>query len=232
MKDGKHTHRGTCQVCGAQQAVNNVTGYIAKHGYTVKHYGFFNGTCTGSDKQPLEVSRYVTDNTIAWLRERVALAADMRAVDLASGAVEPRWTKMGERNPRTFERARIACDKSELTTYDQDSQLRSAIYAAQQEARHARAHARDLTQLIADRHGKALTPVVRADKPKVAVGAVVKAYGKEATVVGIETRECRGCGPNLNGQHIPHAVLQYEGLQGRKTIYVPVRLIRTVIRGA
>lgn len=49
------THQGTCQICGRIHKVNNVTGLIATHGYTVD-YGYFNGACNGSDKLPLEVS--------------------------------------------------------------------------------------------------------------------------------------------------------------------------------
>lgn len=51
----KHTHKGTCQICGSIQAVNNGTGLIAKHGYT-KRWGFFSGTCRGSENLPLQVS--------------------------------------------------------------------------------------------------------------------------------------------------------------------------------
>jgi len=57
----KHTHKGTCQVCGNQQAHR---GTVAKHGYTVD-WGFFNGVCAGSDALPLQLDttlaeRYVT----------------------------------------------------------------------------------------------------------------------------------------------------------------------------
>jgi hypothetical protein len=36
--DRKHTHRGTCQACGAVQAMM-INGVLAKHGYTVD-WGF------------------------------------------------------------------------------------------------------------------------------------------------------------------------------------------------
>ncbi len=48
----KATHNGTCQACGRTQAVR-ANGRLAKHGYTVD-YGYFSGTCSGSDKLPLE----------------------------------------------------------------------------------------------------------------------------------------------------------------------------------
>jgi len=49
------THQGTCQICGRIHKVDNQYGTIAKHGYT-KRFGFFSGTCEGSDHLPLEVS--------------------------------------------------------------------------------------------------------------------------------------------------------------------------------
>lgn len=65
-----HTHKGTCQLCGRTHAVNNKTGEIAKHGYTVD-YGFFNGTCGGSGILPLQKDREELDLQVkAW--EKVA----------------------------------------------------------------------------------------------------------------------------------------------------------------
>lgn len=64
----KATHNGTCQACGRVQAVNNKTGRLAKHGYTVD-YGYFSGTCSGSDKAPLEVATYHNIATVAAIRE-------------------------------------------------------------------------------------------------------------------------------------------------------------------
>lgn len=61
----KATHNGTCQVCGNVQAVK-ASGKLAKHGYTTE-YGFFNGTCQGSDKAPLENSTDCLDKTVGEL---------------------------------------------------------------------------------------------------------------------------------------------------------------------
>lgn len=61
-----HTHKGTCQLCGRIHAVNNKTGEIAKHGYTVD-YGFFNGVCQGSNILPLQKDREELDLQVkAW----------------------------------------------------------------------------------------------------------------------------------------------------------------------
>lgn len=63
----KATHNGTCQACGRQQAVNNKTGLLAKHGYTVD-YGYFSGTCGGSDRKPLEAETDFNVATVAAVR--------------------------------------------------------------------------------------------------------------------------------------------------------------------
>ena len=49
----KSTHSGHCQICGSLQKLPS--GVLSKHGYT-KQFGFFNGTCTGSDWSPFELS--------------------------------------------------------------------------------------------------------------------------------------------------------------------------------
>lgn len=58
------THNGTCQACGRKQALR---GTIAKHGYTVD-YGYFSGTCGGSDRQPLELETGYNISTVAAIR--------------------------------------------------------------------------------------------------------------------------------------------------------------------
>lgn len=55
MTDRKHTHTGHCQLCDHVHAINVVRPIIAKHGYT-KRWGFFQGTCPGSDHKPYELS--------------------------------------------------------------------------------------------------------------------------------------------------------------------------------
>lgn len=61
-----HTHKGHCQVCGNMHAVDNSHNGLAKHGYTVD-WGFFNGTCHGSDELPIQLDRTLADKTIASL---------------------------------------------------------------------------------------------------------------------------------------------------------------------
>ena len=94
----KHTHRGTCQVCGSQQAVDNKTGMLAKHGYTVEH-GFFEGECPGSHNLPLESDRTMTDNIIGDLTrqaDRIQKRIDngIKMVTYRYKSVTPEFEKM------------------------------------------------------------------------------------------------------------------------------------------
>ena len=87
-----HSHKGTCQLCGRIHAVNNKTGEIAKHGYTVD-YGFFNGTCGGSGFLPLQKDREELDLQInAW--ERIAnkqLSLTLSDIELVSVSVRQNY---------------------------------------------------------------------------------------------------------------------------------------------
>lgn len=65
--------RGFCQVCGREQAVNQKTGKIAHHGYTVE-FGAFEGTCMGAKEQPIQTSVEVANKVEEILNERIAKA--------------------------------------------------------------------------------------------------------------------------------------------------------------
>ena len=56
------THTGICQLCGKRHMLPG--GKLAKHGYTVD-YGYFNGTCRGSDELPFEQSKDVAEKALA-----------------------------------------------------------------------------------------------------------------------------------------------------------------------
>jgi hypothetical protein len=61
------------------------------------------------------------------------------------------------------------------------------------------------------------------------VGESFKQYGTVWTITGFETLVARGCGPYLNGQMLPHAVVtDADG----KTARLPVSLITGAVRKA
>jgi hypothetical protein len=78
----KHTHKGTCQICGATQAVSLKNGTLALHGYTTR-WGFFSGTCSGSRGLPYEQSVDLIESSIAFALDSAekarATASELRA---------------------------------------------------------------------------------------------------------------------------------------------------------
>lgn len=78
MAKTTHTGRGTCQVCGALQAIDNVTGITAKHGYKVAGYHFFVGVCPGAAYLPAQKDLTITHKIIGDLTAQ-ALAHDVMA---------------------------------------------------------------------------------------------------------------------------------------------------------
>jgi hypothetical protein len=90
-----HTHRGTCQTCGAVQAVDNKSGLIAKHGYKVI-YGSFQYVCDAAGLKPAEHDLTHTYDTIAHCLN-TADWHDAQIPKLQSGEVVPetfeRWNK-------------------------------------------------------------------------------------------------------------------------------------------
>jgi hypothetical protein len=58
----KATHVGSCQCCGRVQKLPD--GRLSLHGYT-KQWGWFEGTCRGSDYRPFEISKDLIERFIA-----------------------------------------------------------------------------------------------------------------------------------------------------------------------
>lgn len=77
----KATHQGHCQVCNRVQNIQARNGKLAKHGYQVAGYGFFNGTCPGSDHLPLEQDKTMVEWSIKWAEESQANFKQARLVE-------------------------------------------------------------------------------------------------------------------------------------------------------
>jgi hypothetical protein len=228
----KHTHRGTCQACGRPTAMQLRNDKLAKHGYTVE-WGFFNGICFGSEAQPLEVDKTITEKVIAELTER-AIEAEKLAADIEAGKVELQFYKRGKYNAQTGKNEKIACRRDELMPWDADQQVRSAVCNAQSQARHMRSHVSMLQKLIAERHGKPLIAVNA--KHELSVGDRVQIGGKKGKlceVVELKQQVARGCGPYMNGRLMLHAILKRIDGDGSFTFAVPVRTIRqsAIVKG-
>jgi hypothetical protein len=222
MQNKTHTHRGTCQACGAVQAVM-VKGLLAKHGYTVE-WGFFNGVCTGADRLPLEVNKDLAMATISHLRDEFIPVQKARIAGLENGTVFPKWTK--REKVAAFRWNDVECNRDEISDDQAATQVQTAMRKAAGRISSAKAHASMLENLIETRHGQPLYPVNREVRKELKVGSKVRIGGKKGNVyevLKIEDRKAWGCGPYLNGHTMPHAV--FNSSLG-KEFAIPTRTIR------
>ena len=185
-----HTGRGTCQVCGGVQAIDNATLITAKHGYKVAGYGFFNGVCPGAWHVPAEKSLDVTHAIIAQLEEAAAthdaeakgygdfvvaggsIVFGVDSIRCSTYEVYDRELVVTKRSSRghTYQTTggykAVAIDDSTPVQTVIDTQ-RKAVAIAEQNARHARGHVNMMRQFIVPRLGCAFHPpkeVVRAER--------------------------------------------------------------------
>lgn len=162
----KHTHTGHCQACGRVQAIRvpgpNRTGALAKHGYRVKDFGYFVGTCPGSDHLPLEQDRQLSDKVIADMR--VMEQAHLRAIsEYRDGRRIP--DRIFDRtvwNRETRKHDEVWIDWAAGSEYERQAEVNRRIREHEWQASQAKSHGDSLTRLIARVHGKPLTPVKRA----------------------------------------------------------------------
>lgn len=183
----KSTHQAHCQICGRIQAVQLPVGTLAKHGYRVKDFGYFAGTCPGSDRLPLEQARDLCDRTVADLR---VFAEESRAKSLAlqAGTARPTLAKSGRHIKDALGRSvPEMIPFAEATAANQKLAVDKAIWNCDQDARQADNHADMLVRLAAQVHGAALLPIHKAPKTApvapmvdVAQGTVTGRYATKA----------------------------------------------------
>lgn len=151
-------YTGTCQACGRRQAIHVHTGLIAKHGYTTD-YGFFNGTCGGSDKQPLELDTALNVSTVdalcAFADKQEALAAG----EITHVAVSVRTDRFDARGRRVVEQKQV--DRAEFEASQPrwesfDRAVEAKRRALRRHADLARIQAHDLVELRNKVHGQPL----------------------------------------------------------------------------
>lgn len=85
----KATHKGHCQLCDRLQMLPK--GKMAKHGYEVAGWGFFNGTCHGSDHLPYEQSADLIPPMIESMKKQIARTTEWRDEILAPVTEPKAW---------------------------------------------------------------------------------------------------------------------------------------------
>jgi hypothetical protein len=221
------THKGHCQACGAGQVVES-TGLMAKHGYKVAGFGFFNGTCHGSNHQPLELERDFLDDTVAalgdWANRQQARANAYRNFQEVPSEAH-KLTDWGQMVSTYVNRARVytMVAWADATEKERAGEIERRVAALDSDVRQAKRHAKELLSLALRVHGQPLVERKKA-KPPVAVGDQVRIWGSLVTITAIRNQVAHGIGPGINGQLVPHAVAIREK-DGREIVY-PTRLIR------
>lgn len=174
--------RGHCQACGRVQAV---PGRLAKHGYKVKH-GWFQGTCPGSDEQPMETDRSVTDRYITEMR-RDALACRTTAAKLTNGETHPRQVKTNRFDPKTRECVTVSWE--EASPYQRKDAIDLAVMQQNQRADLAERCATELESLASRIHGRELETVVMKVLEPLRIGE--KRRGMNSILEAIDMRNAR-----------------------------------------
>jgi hypothetical protein len=194
----KHTHTGHCQACGRIQAVNAKHGKIAKHGYQVAGWGFFNGTCGGSDILPLEQDKEYSLYVIASLNNSIE-NAQARIVRLDAGTETIDECYLGQKEKRDAAGSimrdrmgrRMYVDQfvkwEEATEYQRKAEVARRRAAAVSNINNCTTHIKFLNELIAEIHGKPLKPV-EALKVMLKPGDKFEVYGKVQTVEALTER--------------------------------------------
>jgi len=196
-----------------------VTGLVAKHGYNVQ-YGYFSGTCPGSNDLSLHVARENTDRIILMYLERAqAAAAEVEA--LKAGTLKPAeaWDGTYTEMPVTRNGVtRMSRGEQRLVPFAEAAEqyqqraVALAIFKADSTARHALLHKQQLQEWAAKIYDKQV-PAYRAEDLEARdwqQGDVVRIGGKsgfDAVIEAIEDRKYTTRGFRQGSETImcPHA---------------------------
>lgn len=189
----KSTHQGNCQACGRIQAIqlfeavdstkfldDAKNGTIAKHGYRVKGWGFFNGVCHGSHHKPLQVERTYADQIIASLRTAADMD-DQLIVRLYRSDFTPATCHTGktlvsapDAKGRRHRHPELV-DWKDATQYQRENEVALQIRNLKADAKNARDHAKQLEDLADRLFGTAVLAIETKQPPlKIITGQVFK----------------------------------------------------------
>lgn len=173
----QHTHIGHCQHCGRLQASSpRKEGFIAKHGYNV-NFGYFSGTCSGSDKAPLEISHSYTDEVIdSCVRASISHAEAAEA--LRTGESVPYRCRKGQTYHGHGRYETVWVTWSEASEYLRKQQVEREIDEHVRDSKFMQSHATFLTDLKASVFGQPLRRVAPSKTLAVEVGAQFTVTGE------------------------------------------------------
>ena len=249
----KATHSGSCQICGRVQKlpgnVLSLHGYTTRWGF---FEGTCPGSKHSPFETSCALIKTYRDNAVvnaAMSRElaaahlqgegrleaeqrvkegRYGVTRILRAVTLSPVETVYQSGWVGHSSLLTFPDGSTESDRDTVEGKAKSLHASSARRASQRAAQ-LEEYAAWQTERLQNWKPGTLIPVQseeEAQSEALKVGDKIRiggAKGDVATVTEIRTQVCRGCGPHLNGQHLPHAVYVYEN--GRSNA-MPVRSIR------
>lgn len=176
--------RGICQCCGREQAV--VKGRIAKHGYVVEN-GWFQGVCSGHNYQPMQLDVTATNVIIAQVNADIVKLQET-LVSYTNGVKTPSSVTRRKYDATIRDYISVTTNWADLSAYDQDHELKAAIYYLQNRINSGNSFISTMNRLINDYHGQPLREVVKGEGPtKIALGESRKRRGVVMTVVEIRS---------------------------------------------
>lgn len=114
MAQSKATHIGECQCCCRRQMLPK--GVLAKHGYQVAGYGFFNGVCWAAGQLPYEVScDFIKDTVLPRLHMEHKSLIDFQLSLLGNATEEKGYHSVG--TPYGYVWKKVDVIKEEGTIY-------------------------------------------------------------------------------------------------------------------
>jgi hypothetical protein len=142
---------------------------MSHHGYTVQD-GWFHGTCSGHNHQPMETDRMVADGTVAMVRAQVEqLRADLRKVE--TGLLFPRKVNVGHAAWDGKRFVQETAPFAEGNEYQQKRAVEELTCALFNRAKAGAQFADDLELLCNLHHGEPLQQVVKAEPaPRIEAG--------------------------------------------------------------
>jgi hypothetical protein len=175
------TYTGICQACGRRQAVHVHGGKIAKHGYTTD-WGFFNGTCGGSDHLPLEQDDAYNLTVVANLHDWAAKLIDEAAGEITTVPVQVTTDQLDAYGRRKKAIVQVNADEwaARRDCYGTFEQAVERVrFGLRRQAELAVAQADELDGLRRKVHGHPLTP--RAEEAPIqreTYGTYAEAYAR------------------------------------------------------
>lgn len=159
MKKTRLQYRGHCPCCGNQQAVlNNGTGTMSQHGYTVE-YGWFNGVCQGHNYKPMELEREGAEHFISMVLAEVS-KMEKKLDSYEAGTSHPTSIKslFGGTKAKNI-------PWEEASEYLQKQTLEAEIWKLKGRIKQGKSYAQYLATLLEAVHGKPLLEInIEAEK--------------------------------------------------------------------